>query len=246
MDEIVISGKNAVLEILESGRRNINKIVVQKGLRPDEKLNRIVELAREQKVLFKFMPKELIKMPKDVSFQGVAAFVAPVDYIELEEFLDSPKENSKIVIIDRVEDPHNLGAVIRTAVCAGFEAVIIGSRHGTPVNATVEKTSAGAINYISLIKVNSLSATIDKLKKHAYWIIATDANGNDNYFDIDYKGLNTALILSSEGKGVNKTLLNQADYTVKIPMENDFNSLNVSNAAAIIMYEIVRQNIKKH
>jgi len=151
---------------------------------------------------------------------------------------------SKIVILDGVEDPHNVGAIIRTAVCAGYDAVIIPSRRNAQVNATVEKTSAGAINHIPLIQVNSLGNTIDKLKDNDYWIIAADAHGKDNYYDVDYTNMNFAIIMGGEETGVSKNNLKKSDFIVKIPMLRNFNSLNVSNAACAIIYESVRQQLK--
>lgn len=152
---------------------------------------------------------------------------------------------SKIVILDGVEDPHNVGAIIRTAACAGYDAVIIPSRRNAQVNATVEKTSAGAINHIPVIQANSLSSVIDKLKDNDYWIIAADAHGKDNYFDIDYTDMNFALIMGGEETGVSKNNMKKSDFVVKIPMLRNFNSLNVSNAACAIIYESVRQSVSK-
>lgn len=162
-------------------------------------------------------------------------------------FLETKKDGySKIVILDGVEDPHNVGAIIRTAACAGYDAVIIPSRRNAQVNATVEKTSAGAINHIPVIQANSLSSVIDKLKDNDYWIIAADAHGKDNYFDIDYTDMNFALIMGGEETGVSKNNMKKSDFVVKIPMLRNFNSLNVSNAACAIIYESVRQSVSKN
>ena len=153
-----------------------------------------------------------------------------------------------MVILDGVEDSHNLGAIIRTCVCAGVEAIVIPSRRNVQVNSVVEKTSAGAVNHIKIIKVNSLVNAVQKLKNNNWWIIATDASANDNYFDVNYNDMNFAVIMGAEHAGVSKSLLKLADYTVKIPMLRKFNSLNVSNALSAIIFETVRQklsNIKK-
>ena len=167
------------------------------------------------------------------------------EYLDFDEFLNKKSEDfRKIVILDGVEDPHNFGAIVRTAVCAGFDGIIIPSRRNVQVNATVEKTSAGAINHIPIFQVNSLSSTVDKLKDNDYWIIAADAHGKDNYFDIDYTDMNFALIMGGEETGVSRNNLKKSDFIVKIPMLRDFNSLNVSNAASAIIYESVRQMIQ--
>ena len=138
------------------------------------------------------------------------------------------------------------GAIIRTAVCAGIKGIILPSRHGALINSTVEKTSAGAINHISIIKVNSLVNAVQKLKEHNYWVIASDHHADDNYCEIDYTDMNFALIMGAEHSGISKSLLKLADFKVKIQMLTNFNSLNVSNAAAIILFESVRQKLNIH
>lgn len=244
-----IYGRNSVTEALISNSRKINKILISKNSASDSKINDIIKLAKENGVIFQFVPKEKFQEFSDLPHQGVLAMVSPVAYLDFYEFLEKEKEGySKIIILDGVEDPHNLGAVIRTAACAGYDAVVIPSRRNAQVTATVEKTSAGAINHIPLIQVNSLSNVIDKLKDNDYWIIAADAKGKDNYFDVDFNNMNFALIMGGEETGVSKNNLNKSDFVVKIPMLRNFNSLNVSNAASAIIYESVRQTIqtKKH
>lgn len=252
-----IYGRNPIFELLMSktaseGKnaskiRNINKIIISKGLPKDAKIEEIISLAKANGILFQFAPKEKFAKFKDVNHQGVIAYVSPVEYEDLEDFLNKPAKNKykRIVILDGVEDPHNLGAVIRTAVCAGFDAVILPQRHSSLCSATVEKTSAGAINYIDIIKVNSLSNTLDRLKDFDFWVIAAEARGKDNYFEVDYTNMNFAVIFGAENAGISKTLLNKSDFFVKIPMLNNFNSLNVSNAASVIIYESTKQIIQK-
>ena len=246
----LIFGKNSICEALKSGKRNINKIIISKNSVSDAKLNEIINLAKSQKVVFQFIPKEKFHKYSEHTHQGIVAFVSPVEYTDLDDFLSEKNkafsgENSKVMVLDGVQDPHNFGSIIRTCVCAGFDAIIISHRKNSPVNATVEKTSAGAVNHIPVISVNSLGSAVEKLKNNDYWIIATDAKGKDNYFDTDYTGMNLALVLGGEESGVSKTIINNSDFTVKIPMFNEFNSLNVSNAAAVIVYEIIRQTIQK-
>lgn len=243
--ENFVFGKNNVIELLKKGDRSISKILLLKDMKDNSKLSQIIDLARERGVIFQFQPKEKFFQYKEYAHQGVVALVSPVKYIELDEFLEKAKEYKKVIVTDGVEDPHNLGSIIRTAVCAGFDAVIFPSRRNATINATVEKSSAGAINHIDLIMVNSLSSAIDKLKNNDFWIIATDIHAKDNYYDIDYCDMNFAIVMGSEDKGISSTILKNADYKIKIPMNNNFDSLNVANAAAIVMYESVKQTIQK-
>lgn len=247
MDDIIY-GKNSVLEALVSGEREINKILISKNIHSDVKLNKIKELAKENGIVFQFVAKEKFQPYAEYNHQGIIAQISPVKYYDIDEFLENSYENKSIVILDGVEDSHNLGAIIRTCVCAGVEAIVIPSRRNVQVNSVVEKTSAGAVNHIKIIKVNSLVNAVQKLKNNNWWIIATDASANDNYFDVNYNDMNFAVIMGAEHAGVSKSLLKLADYTVKIPMLRKFNSLNVSNALSAIIFETVRQklsNIKK-
>ena len=240
----VIYGKNSVTEALISDRE-INKIIISKSIHSDSKLNKIKELAREKGIVFQFAGREKFQPYDEFNHQGVIAFVSPIEYMELADFLEKPHQNSSVVILDGVEDVHNLGAIIRTCVCAGVEAVIIPSRRNVQVNSVVEKISAGAVNHIPIIKVNSLVNAVQKMKESDWWIIATDASAKDNYFDVDYNNMNFAIIMGAEHAGVSKSLLKASDYVVKIPMLKDFNSLNVSNALSAIIFETVRQKLKK-
>lgn len=245
-----IYGRNAVSEVLNTNYRKVNKILISKNASNDVKINEIIQKAKSNGIVFQFVPKEKFRDFEGLAHQGVIAMVSPVEYLDFYEFLTKSSKTtfSKVVILDGIEDPHNLGAIIRTAACAGYNAIIIPSRRNAQVSATVEKTSAGAINHIPLIQVNSLSNAIDKLKDNNYWIIAADAHGKDNYYDISYTDMNFALIMGGEQTGVSKNNLKKSDFIVKIPMLRDFNSLNVSNAASVIIYESVRQMIqtKKH
>ncbi len=245
MSEDIIFGKNSVMEALISETREINKILISKTIHTDTKINKIKELAREKGIVFQFVGKDKFQAYAEFNHQGVIALVAPIEYMELEDFLEKPHTNSSVVILDGVEDVHNLGAIIRTCVCAGVEAIIIPSRRNVQVNSVVEKISAGAVNHIPIIKVNSLVNAVQKMKESDWWIIATDASAKDNYFDVDYNNMNFAIIMGAEHAGVSKSLLKASDYVVKIPMLKDFNSLNVSNALSAIIFETVRQKLKK-
>ena len=206
MNEIIF-GKNSVLEALISGDREINKILISKNLHSDAKLNKIKELAQKNGVVYQFVAKEKFQTYAEYNHQGVIAQISPIRYTELDDFLDKPHTNASLVILDGVEDPHNLGAIIRTCVCAGVAGIIIPSRRNVLVNSIVEKTSAGAINHIPIIKVNSLVNAVQKLKNQDWWIIATDASAKDNYYNIDYCNMNSAIIMGAEHAGVSKSLL---------------------------------------
>jgi len=241
----IIYGKNSVLEALIAGNREINKILISKNNHCDAKLNKIKELAQKNGIIFQFVPAEKFHQlgvsGGEFNHQGVVAQISPIKYTELEDFLEQKHEHASLVILDGIEDSHNLGAIIRTCVCAGVSAIIIPSRRNVQINSTVEKTSAGAINHIPIIKVNSLVSAVQKLKNSDWWVIATDASAEDNYYSINYSDMNFALIMGAEHAGVSKSLIKEADFLVKIPMLKDFNSLNVSNAFSAIIFETVRQ-----
>lgn len=246
MDEIeVIYGKNSILEALMAGEREFNKILISTSIHSDNKLNQIKKLAQEKGIIFQFVPTEKFQQWSEYNHQGVVAQISPIKYMDLDDFIQKKHENASLVVLDGVEDSHNLGAIIRTCVCAGVDAIIIPSRRNVQINAIVDKTSAGAINHIPIIKVNSLVSAIQKLKNNDWWVIATDASAKDNYYSIDYCDMNFALILGAEHAGVSKSLIKEADFLVKIPMLKDFNSLNVSNALSAIIFETVRQKLNK-
>lgn len=241
----IIYGKNAVLEALIAGEREINKILISKNIHSDNKLNKIKELAKESGVVFQFVAKEKFIPYAEFNHQGIIAQISPIQYKDLDDFLEESHQNASLVILDGVEDSHNLGAIIRTCVCAGVSGIIIPSRRNVQVNAIVEKTSAGAINHIPIIKVNSLVNAVQKLKNSDWWVVATDASAKDNYYDVNYNDMNFAVIMGAEHAGVSKSLLKLSDFIVKIPMLADFNSLNVSNALSAIIFETVRQKLCK-
>lgn len=239
----IIYGKNSVLEVLLSGEREINKILIAKNIHNDQKLNKIKELAQKSGVIYQFVAKEKLQQFSKFNHQGVVAYVAPIKYVDLDDFLENTFENASLIVLDGIEDPQNLGAIIRTCVCAGVSGIIVPSRRNVLVNSIVEKISAGAINNISIIKVNSLVNAVQKLKNSDWWIIATDASANDNYYDINYCNMNSAIIMGAEHAGVSKSLIKLSDFVVKIPMLTNFNSLNVSSALSVIIFETVRQKL---
>ncbi len=243
----IIFGKNSITEALIAGNREINKILISKNIHNDVKINKIKELAQEKGIVFQFVAKEKFQPYAEFNHQGVIAMVSPINYVELDDFLNSKEHtNSSLVILDGIEDSHNLGAIIRTCVCAGVDGIIIPSRRNVQVNSTVEKVSAGAINHIPIIKVNSPVNAVQKLKDNNWWIIATDASAKDNYYDVKYNDMNFAIIMGAEHAGVSKSLLKASDFVVKIPMQNSFNSLNVSNALSAIIFETLRQKLNNN
>ena len=235
----IVYGKNAVIEALEANNRTFNKILISSNAHSDSKIEKIKELASKQGIVFQFVNmQKLNQIEPEGRHQGVIAQISPVKYIELDDFIEKHKgELTKVVVLDGVEDSHNVGAIIRSCVCAGVKGIILPSRRGVLINSTVEKTSAGAVNHISIIKVNSLVNAIQRLKEN---------DAKDNYFNIDYTNMNFALIMGAEHAGISRSLLKLSDFVVKIPMLTNFNSLNVSNAAAIILFEMVRQEVEKN
>lgn len=243
----IIYGKNSVIEALSSGNREINKIIISKNIHTDAKIDRIKELAQSKGIVFQFVGRDKFSAYEEFNHQGVIAQISPIKYVEFEDFIAKSKNTAgykSLVILDGVEDSHNLGAIIRTCVCAGVNGIIIPSRRNVPVNSTVEKISAGAINFIPIIKVNSLISAVQRLKENDWWVIAADASAKDNYYDVKYNDMNFALIMGAEHAGVSKSLLKASDFVVKIPMQNNFNSLNVSNALSAIIFETLRQKLK--
>ncbi len=240
--ENYIYGKNPIYECLLKNPKRINKIYIQNGIFFDNRLKKIYNLARENKINIQ---KTSFKKFEDVfehdrNLQGVVACVSPVEYTDIEDFLDIKKDGyKKIVVLDSISDPHNFGAIIRTAAAAGFDAVMISNHRSVSVTPLIEKISSGAVNHIPIIKTSSLSASIDLLKKNDFWVIATQMEAKQNYYEIDYTDMNFAIVMGSEGSGISKTILNKADFTIKI--ESNFESLNVSAAAAVILYEALRQ-----
>lgn len=241
-----IYGKNSLEETLKAAPERINKVLICENSKFDKKINSIVNFCKENKVKFQFVPKEKIdSIVPGVSHQGIAASISPIKYTNLDEFLSSlNKTNALVVMLDSVEDVHNLGAIIRTAVCAGADGIIIPDKRSVSVTGAVEKISAGAVNKIPIIRVSNLSNSILKLKKNGFWIVGAEGDSDTNYFDIDYH-MNYAIVLGGENQGISNIVRKNCDYMVKIPIIGEFNSLNVSNAASILIYEALRQRLSK-
>lgn len=240
--EDVIAGRNAVMELLKSSK-DINKIFVERGEKHGS-INEIIARAKEDRVVIVEVEKAKLNSMAE-NHQGVVAIVPPFNYCEIEDILDYAKEKGEdpfILILDGIEDPHNLGSIIRTAETAGVHGVIIPKRRNVSVNSTVAKTSAGATAYVKVARVNNINDSIRKLKEAGLWIIGTDGAAKTEYYNQDLKGP-IAIIIGSEGFGMSKLVKENADILIKIPMKGQITSLNASVSAGIVIYEAVKQRI---
>ena len=237
-----VEGRNAVLELLESGR-DINKIYVSEGEKYGS-INKIIAKAKERKIIINEISRtKLNQMAQTENNQGVIAVVPPFNYCEVEDILEEAKrKNTKpfILILDGIEDPHNLGSIIRTAETASVDGIIIPKRRAAGVNSTVAKVSAGAVEYMKIARVNNITDTINYLKENDVWICGTDMNTDKYYYDEDFTG-GIAIVIGSEGFGISRLVKENCDFLVKIPMKGKITSLNASVSAGIIMYEVVKQ-----
>lgn len=240
-----VEGRNAVRELLNSGR-DINKIFIQKGERHGSILE-IIAKAKERKLLIQEVDKnKLDQMAQSDNHQGVIAIVPPYDYCDVDDILDyakSKNENPFILILDGIEDPHNMGSIIRTAECCGVHGIIIPKRRSCSVNSTVNKTSAGAVEYMKIARVTNLNDTIKYLKENDVWIYGTDMNGSKFYTDEKYNS-GVGIVIGSEGYGMSDLVKKNCDFLIKIPMKGKINSLNASVSAGIVMYEVMNQRLK--
>ena len=238
----IVEGRNAVLELLNSDR-DINKIYVQNGEKHGS-INKIIAIAKEKRTVVTEVEKSKLDfMSKTQNHQGVIAVVPPFNYCEVEDILDyakSKQEDAFVLVLDGIEDPHNLGSIIRTAETAGVHGIIIPKRRSVTVNSTVSKVSAGAVEHMKIARVNNINDTIRKLKENGLWIIGTDGDAKTIYYNQDFKG-DIAIIIGSEGFGMSRLVKENTDLLVKIPMKGKVTSLNASVSAGIIMYEAVKQ-----
>lgn len=237
-----IEGRNSVIELLESGK-DINKLYISKGDKHGT-IGKIIALAKQNKVIINEIDKfKLDKMSQTNNHQGVIAIVPPYEYCDVEGILDYAKSKNErpfILILDEIEDPHNLGSIIRTAECVGVHGVIIPKRRACSVNSTVNKSSAGAVSYMKIARVNNLNETIKYLKENDIWVYGTDLMTDKYYTQEDYKG-SIAIIIGNEGKGMSRLVKENCDFLVKIPMKGQIQSLNASVSAGIVMYEVLNQ-----
>ena len=237
-----VEGRNAVLELLESGR-DINKILVANGEKHGS-IYKILAMAKERKIIITEMERSKInQIAQTPNNQGVIAIVPPYDYCEVEDILKEAKRKNEmpfILILDGIEDPHNLGSIIRTAETAGVHGIIIPKRRAASVNSTVSKVSAGAVEYMKIARVNNINEIIKYLKEQDVWICGTDMDTNTIYTEQDYK-MPIAIVIGSEGFGMSRLVKENCDFLVKIPMKGKITSLNASVSAGIIMYEVVEK-----
>ncbi len=243
-DELVVEGRNAVAESFKAGK-TVDKLFVLEGCK-DGPLNSIIRQAKKKGTVINFVPREkLDQISKTGKHQGVIAILAAFDYAELDDVLAKAKEKGEdpfIFILDNIEDPHNLGAIIRTANLCGAHGVVIPKRRATGLTATVAKASAGAIYHTPVVKVTNISATIEELKNKGLWFVCADMDGESMY-KLDMKGP-IALVIGNEGSGVSRLVKEKCDFVASIPIKGDIDSLNASVACGVLAFEIVRQRMQ--
>lgn len=242
MDDKII-GRNPVLEAIRSGR-SIDKILVKKG-KYEGSIVPIIKKAKENGVIIQEADKaKLDAASEGGSHQGVIAYVSAYEYSDVNDILNAARDKGEppfVIICDKITDPHNLGAIIRTANCVGAHGVIIPKRNSVGLNSTVAKASAGAVEYTRVAKVTNIVSAIEDLQKEGLWITAADMDGEEMY-NIDLKGA-VGLVIGSEGEGVSRLVKEKCDFVASIPMTGRINSLNASVAAGVLMYEALRQRI---
>ena len=236
-----IMGKNPVMEALKS-ERDINKILIAEGSQRGQ-MQQITQLAKELNVLVQYVPKKKLDGMVEGNHQGVLAQVAAYQYSELDDLFHLAAERNEapfFLILDEIEDPHNLGSIMRTADATGAHGIIIPKRRAVGLTATVAKASTGAIEHIPVVRVTNLARTIDELKEKGIWIAGTDAKGKEDYRQFDGT-MPLGLVIGSEGKGMGRLIRDKCDFLIRMPMAGHVTSLNASVAAAILMYEVYRR-----
>lgn len=240
--EEIIYGKNPIIEALRSGRE-LNKIWIAEGSKP-QAVQIIYDEAKQRGIIVSQVPRaKLDQVAETKDHQGVVAFIAAYEYAEYEDILDQTGKNGKVpfvLLLDGIEDPHNLGSILRTADASGVDGVIIPKRRATGLTQVVAKASAGAIEYVPVCRVTNLATTIDDLKKRGYWVFGTDASAKLDYRKGDFTSP-VVLVIGSEGKGISRLIRDKCDSLLKLPMLGHVTSLNASVASAILMYEVLRQ-----
>ena len=242
----VLVGRNAVTEALKSGR-GINKLWIASGDR-EGSVAEIAALAKERGIVVQYVERAKIEaLAGGHRHQGVLAYVAPVPYAELEDILKAAEAKGEapfLVLLDELEDPHNLGALLRTADATGVHGILIPKRRSVSLNATVAKTSAGAVEYVPVARIGNIAQTLKKLKEKGFWVAGADMDGEKAYYEADLTGP-LVLVVGSEGKGMSRLTKEACDFIVHMPMVGRINSLNASVAGSILMYESMRQRLQK-
>ena len=246
MSEYKVEGRNAVIELLKSDR-TVNKIMVARGDRQGS-INEILKLAKQNRIIVTEVDRnKLDTLSETKHHQGVIAFVAPIEYKDVDYILNVAKERGEepfILIADEIEDPHNLGALIRSAEVAGCHGVIIPKRRAVAVTEVVSKVSVGATEYMPIARVNNINDTIRELKDKGVWIVGTDGSADTIYYKQDLTGP-IAIVVGSEGRGMNKLTIKNCDFLVKIPMIGKITSLNASVSGGIVLFEALKQRLEK-
>ncbi len=242
----VIEGKNPVIEALKSAR-HIDRIWLARNIKSDDAVSRILELAGERGIPVEYVDRETVESQSSVGVnQGVIAFAATRDYVSLDDLLKIPAEKNEpafFIVLDGIEDPQNLGAILRTAEAAGAHGVVVRSRRAVGLTPAVFKASAGAAEYVPITMVANIAQTIEVLKKNNIWAVGIDAAGMLEYTKVNFK-VPTAIVVGGEGKGLSELVKKRCDFLASIPMKGKISSLNASVAAALVMYEVVRQRSK--
>lgn len=241
MNSDYIVGKNAVIEALKS-ERDVNKILIAEGSQKGQ-MQTVIALAKNANVLVQFVPKKKLESLVDANHQGVIAQVAAYQYSEIDDLFALAEERNEIpffLLLDEIEDPHNLGSIMRTADAVGAHGIIIPRRRAVGLTATVAKASTGAIEHVPVVRVTNMSRTIDELKERGIWVVGTDATGSEDYRSFDGT-MPLGLVIGSEGKGMGRLIREKCDFLIKLPMVGSVTSLNASVAAAILMYEVYRK-----
>jgi 23S rRNA (guanosine2251-2'-O)-methyltransferase len=240
--EEFIVGKNPIIEALKSGH-SINKIWISEGSQKGQ-MTKITQLAKENGVLVQHVPKKKLEQLVDTdNHQGVVASIAAYEYAEMEDLFQAAEKRGEkpfFLLLDEVEDPHNLGSILRTADAVGAHGVIIPKRRAVGLTQTVAKSSTGAIEYVPVVRVTNLARTMDDLKKRGIWFAGTDAKGTDDYRRASFD-MPIGLVIGSEGKGISRLVKEKCDFLVRIPMVGHVTSLNASVAASLLMYEVYRR-----
>ena len=246
MTEEIVAGRNAVFETLTSGRP-VNKIYIKAGLQGGS-LGKIIAEAQKSTVLIEYVqPEKLDRLALGIRHQGIVALASPIAFSSLEDVLKraaARNETPFLLLLDELQDPQNVGALIRSADAAGVHGVLLPRRRSCPLNMVVAKISAGAVNYVPVVQIGNIVQTLRSLKEQGFWVVGADMDGESLYFDADLDRP-LVLVIGAEGKGLGRLVKENCDMLVRIPMQGGVNSLNASAAGAILMYEVVRQRMQK-
>lgn len=243
----ILAGRHAVVEAIKAGR-GINRILLADGLRGPS-VHELRDLARENGVTVDVVSRAKLDaaVPEGVRHQGVLAYVAPVAYVAVEEIIAAARERGEdplLLLLDGIEDPQNLGALLRTADAAGVHGILLPRRHSVPLTETVARVSAGALEYVPVARIGNIAQTMRALKEQGFWIAGADMAGEEMYDRANLTGA-LVLVIGSEGRGMSRLTRDLCDFTVRLPMRGKINSLNASAAGAILMYEVLRQRMAK-